>query len=124
MSSNAEDLVNQFCAAFARGKVDELVGFFTDDGAYHNVPTGEARGRTAVRKALEAYVPNARAIEFRVLRSASAGDVVFNERLDVFEMKDGKHVELPVAGVFEVRAGKIAPWRDYFDINMWTRQMR
>jgi limonene-1,2-epoxide hydrolase len=27
-----------------------------------------------------------------------------------------------VAGVFELRDGKIAAWRDYFDMATWTRQ--
>jgi limonene-1,2-epoxide hydrolase len=31
-------------------------------------------------------------------------------------------VELPVASVFEVRDGKIAAWRDYFDMGTWTRE--
>jgi len=52
---------------------------------------------------------------------AENGDVVFTERVDRFQMGD-KKVELPVAGVFEVRDGKIAAWRDYFDMPTWTRQ--
>jgi limonene-1,2-epoxide hydrolase len=30
---------------------------------------------------------------------------------------------LPVAGVFEVRDGKIAAWRDYFDLATFTKQL-
>ena len=52
---------------------------------------------------------------------AESGDIVFTERVDRFQMGD-KKVELPVAGVFEVRDGKIAAWRDYFDMPTWTRQ--
>ena len=36
----------------------------------------------------------------------------------------GKDIALPVAGVFEVRDGKIAAWRDYFDLATWQRQAR
>jgi len=36
---------------------------------------------------------------------------------------NGKHVELPVAGVFEIQGGKIAKWRDYFDLQSFTKQM-
>ncbi len=35
---------------------------------------------------------------------------------------NGKKVELPVAGVFEVKDGKITAWRDYFDMQTWARQ--
>jgi limonene-1,2-epoxide hydrolase len=44
------------------------------------------------------------------------------ERVDVFTYPD-KSIELPVAGVFEVRGDKIAAWRDYFDVNMFMSQM-
>lgn len=37
-----------------------------------------------------------------------------NERTDKLVM-DGRTVELPVMGVFELSGGKIAGWRDYFD---------
>jgi limonene-1,2-epoxide hydrolase len=47
--------------------------------------------------------------------------VVFNERIDVFQM-GGKKVELPVAGVFVVTNGKISAWRDYFDLASFTKQ--
>ncbi|MGB6551992.1 MAG: limonene-1,2-epoxide hydrolase family protein, partial [Candidatus Binataceae bacterium] len=62
-------------------------------------------------------------IEFKVLRAAANGNTVFNERIDIFDLGNGKKIELPVAGVFEVRGGKIALWRDYFDLAMYTKQM-
>jgi limonene-1,2-epoxide hydrolase len=43
---------------------------------------------------------------------------VFTERLDRMTFA-GKDVELPVAGVFELRDGKITAWRDYFDQKMF-----
>ena len=41
--------------------------------------------------------------------------------VDRFRFGD-KRVELPCAGVFEIRDGKIAVWRDYFDLATWQRQ--
>ena len=32
-------------------------------------------------------------------------------------------MELPVAGVFELRDGKIVLWRDYFDLETIMKQM-
>jgi limonene-1,2-epoxide hydrolase len=46
---------------------------------------------------------------------------VLTERLDKFVL-GGKTVELPVAGVFELKDGKITAWRDYFDMATWTKQ--
>jgi limonene-1,2-epoxide hydrolase len=30
--------------------------------------------------------------------------------------KDGHPIPLPVTGVFEIKDGRIAAWRDYFDM--------
>ena len=38
-------------------------------------------------------------------------------------MPGGKHVELPVMGVFVVKDGKISLWRDYFDLASYTSQL-
>ena len=40
-----------------------------------------------------------------------------NERTDHIT-RDGKTTALPLMGVFEVRDGKIALWKDYFDVGM------
>ena len=37
-------------------------------------------------------------------------------------MTNGKTIALPVAGVFELRDGKIAAWRDYFDLQTFMTQ--
>ena len=63
----------------------------------------------------------AESIEFEVLHLSSSGDVVHTERVDRFLIA-GRKAELPVAGVFEVRAGKIAAWRDYFDLQVFLKQ--
>jgi limonene-1,2-epoxide hydrolase len=65
----------------------------------------------------------AKSLHFKVLKTASAGNVVFNERIDIFDLGNGKTISLPVAGVFEVTGSKISAWRDYFDLAMYTKQM-
>jgi limonene-1,2-epoxide hydrolase len=62
-------------------------------------------------------------VEFRVLHIAAAGDVVLTERVDVFVLP-GKIIELPVMGTFELRDGRIAAWRDYFDLNQYMTQLQ
>jgi limonene-1,2-epoxide hydrolase len=74
-----------------------------------------------IRATLDMFVTPSEDIEFEVLGIASSGDLVFTERIDRFRMM-GKTVALPVAGVFQVRDGKIAAWRDYFDMQSWLRQ--
>ena len=113
-----EDVVRAFCDAFGRRDVEEILSFFTDDAVYHNIPMAPARGRDAIRTTLETFVPGSPEIEFVVLHMASAGPVVFTERVDKMTF-GGNRVELPVAGVFEVDGGRIAAWRDYFDLQQF-----
>lgn len=120
MQPNAanEDLVREFCQAFSRRDIDEILGYFSDDAVYHNIPLAPAQGTAAIRATLETFVPGSPEIEFVMHHVASAGDVVFTERTDKMTF-GGKQVALPVAGVFEIKGGKIKAWRDYFDLQQF-----
>lgn len=124
MSTEAEGVVNEFCKAWARLNVDQIMDFFTDDAVYHNIPMKPAAGKDTIRKTIEGLMKGTTWLEFKILHSASSGNVVFNERVDSFEA-GGKRVSLPVMGVFETTSnGKIKAWRDYFDLKMFTDQMK
>jgi limonene-1,2-epoxide hydrolase len=123
MATDAEKIVTDFCNAWPRKNVEELLAFFTDDAVYHNIPLESAKGKDAIRSVINTFLPMARSLQFKVLHSASNGNVVFNERLDIFDLGNGKTISLPVAGVFEVTGSKISAWRDYFDMAMYTKQM-
>ncbi len=122
MAAESEKIVNDFCKCWERRNLDEIMGFFTEDAVYHNIPMPPAKGKDAIRNTISSFLPMASAVEFKILKSLAAGNVVMNERVDIFQMGP-KRIELPVAGVFEVNGGKIAAWRDYFDLAMWTKQM-
>ena len=120
MSDNTE-LVSAFCRAWSNRDVDELLGYFAEDAVYHNMPMPPMQGKPAIKAILQQIVSPTSWIQWETLNIAEAGNVVFTERVDRFEMA-GKKVELPVAGVFEIENGKIKAWRDYFDMATWTRQ--
>ena len=119
---DAETIVREFCAAWDRRDVEEILSWFAPDATYHNMPLEPVRGHAAIREVLNVFVPPASRIHFEVRAIVSRGDVVFTERVDHFTVA-GKEVALPVAGVFEVRDGKIAAWRDYFDMGSYQRQV-
>jgi len=121
--SSSEQIVRDFCTAWERRDIDELLGFFTDDAIYHNIPTDPAQGHDAIRGVLMLFVPLSKTIEFRIDHLASDGDVVHTERVDTFTLEKGT-ISIPVAGVFEVRDGKIAAWRDYFDMQQFMTQLQ
>jgi limonene-1,2-epoxide hydrolase len=122
MTTSNEKIVSDFCAAWSRKDADELLGYFTDDAVYHNIPMPPMKGKAAIRDAFGLFLPPSETIEWEMVHLASAGNVVFTERVDRFVIL-GKQVELPVAGVFEMENGLIKAWRDYFDMAMWTGQI-
>jgi limonene-1,2-epoxide hydrolase len=123
MAENGK-IVDAFIQSWKERNVDKIMGFFTDDAVYSNVPIEpENRGKEAIRKAIDGFASMASAIEFVVHQQAeNARGTVLNERTDRFKLGD-KWIELPVMGVFEFRGGKISAWRDYFDLQMWLKQM-
>ncbi len=120
MSDNT-DLVSAFCRAWSNRDVEEILGYFAEDAVYHNMPMPPMQGKPAIKTLLQQIVSPTSWIEWETLNIAEAGNVVFTERVDRFEMSGTKE-ELPVAGVFEIEGGKIKAWRDYFDMAAWTRQ--
>src|SRR5215831_10505788 len=114
MNRSPEQIIREFLAAWPRKKIDELVGYFTDDAVYHNVPVAPIVGKKAIREVFEGFL-GAFDIELIVVNAAARGNVVFTERIDRFDIA-GKRFDLPVNGVFELRDGKIASFRDYFDL--------
>jgi limonene-1,2-epoxide hydrolase len=121
--ADPESVVRDFCAAFSRLDVEELLGFFTPDAVYHNMPVAPVRGSAAIGAVLRGYLGSASSAEFELKALAASGALVLTERVDRFQI-GGKRVELPVMGAFEVtREGKISAWRDYFDMSQFTKQL-
>lgn len=119
MADDNEQTVRAFCEAFARGDIDEILGFFAEGAVYHNIPMEPAVGADAIRGVLSMFLTGPGSVDFEMRNIATNGDVVFTERVDRLSF-GGRDVALPVAGVFELRDGKIAAWRDYFDMAAFT----
>ena len=49
MTRTPEQLIRDFCAAWSRLDVDELMTYFTDDAVYHNMPMAPLNGREEIR---------------------------------------------------------------------------
>ena len=119
---SANDVVTEFIKAWSAGNPDNLAEYFTEDAVYHNIPMEPVTGRTAIRDFIASFLGMFDEVSFVIHRQLADGDVVLNERTDTFH-RNGKTVDLPVMGTFELRDGKIAAWRDYFDMNQFTSQM-
>ncbi|MFN8023763.1 MAG: limonene-1,2-epoxide hydrolase family protein [Acidimicrobiales bacterium] len=120
---SAADVVTAFIQAIERKDVQAACALLAEDVSYENVPMSPIVGRAATAAVLERFVEPCTTIAWPVHRQMESGNSVMNERTDRFEI-DGSWVELPVVGVFEVGDdGLITLWRDYFDLETYTRQM-
>ena len=118
MQGSPDELVRSFLAALTAKDIDTAVTMVSDDLEYDNVPMGRTFGPEGMRQTLTGFFSMLQQLDWQVLRQVSTGDLsngtVLNERDDRVLMKD-QWWSLPVAGVFEVRDGRITLWRDYFD---------
>lgn len=110
---DAEAVVLAFVAAQERLDLDGAVALMTDDVVYHNMPLKPVTGRDAVRAYLAKWPMDSCVWEMRNI--AVRGNVVLTERIDRFT-SDGARITIPVMGAFEIVDGRIAHWRDYFDM--------
>ena len=116
MTRSPGDLVVEFCKLWASPNPEELASYFTEDAVYHNIPMAPVQGREAIKEFIAGFLAAFDGIDFQIHRQVSDSTVVMNERTDVMRRKGGGEVPLPVMGVFEVVDGRIAAWRDYFDM--------
>jgi limonene-1,2-epoxide hydrolase len=109
-------MVREFLAAWERRDTAHIVDAFTDDGVYHSMPLSPIVGKDAIRDfvaAFEGKPPGKLVVRHQI----ATADLVMNERTDYITL-NGKAVTLPICGVFEIRGGRIAAWREYFDLGI------
>jgi limonene-1,2-epoxide hydrolase len=117
----AEETVLAFVAAWNALDWSRIYALLADDIVYHNMPLKPVLGRDAVRAHLDAWPVDA--CEWEVRNIASNGRVVLTERIDRFARGE-ERIVVPVMGAFEVADGRIAAWRDYFDMGAIKPQAR
>ena len=113
--ADPEVIVREFCDAWSRSDLDEIMSYFAADAVYHNIPMDPVVGTDAIRTFIEGFTAMVDRIEFEINHLAVNGNVVLTERVDTFVRPAGA-IGLPVMGTFELTDGKITAWRDYFDM--------
>lgn len=115
-----EKIIRDFIAAWSRLNTDEIVGYFSEDGVYHNMPFKPVKGHADLKAFIANFIKDWTATDWDILTLVSTGDTVVAERLDRTRLGE-RSVNLPCCGVFEMADGKIRVWRDYFDMATYTR---
>lgn len=119
-SLESKKVVDEFMATWTHGNVDKTVSYLAEDVDYINIPLEPIKGRAKAREFLAPFfnkdpliIPFA--VRTEIKQTLAEGAIVMQERVDYFKLA-GKEWALPVVGIFEVKNGKIAVWKDYFDM--------
>jgi len=110
-------VVSRLCEGWPRLTRQGFHDLLTPDCLYINVPwSNQPRiGPDQAYDALSRY-QNGWRVELHIVHVVAEGDVVLAERLERFQKPGDTTVhDLYVMGAFEMKDGKIAKWRDYFD---------
>ncbi|MEW4467918.1 limonene-1,2-epoxide hydrolase family protein [Parasphingorhabdus sp. JC815] len=121
MSNANEKLVLDFVESWNRLDYDSIYSAMADDIFYHNIPMEPCNGLTEVKAFLNGAF-NFDGAHWIVHAIATNGNMVLTERTDKFKMA-GQWIEIRVMGTFEIENGKIAKWRDYFDLAEFQGQV-
>jgi limonene-1,2-epoxide hydrolase len=115
-------LIGNFIDACVRANPQEFANCFTEDATWWNAPSKAVEGREAIRETFCRGAERMAALSWEVLHIPADGDIVMVERVDNF-LTGETRVSVPCVGVFELRGGKIAAWRDYWDLERFERQL-
>jgi limonene-1,2-epoxide hydrolase len=116
------DFVAAFVAAWPEKDADRLMSFFSEDAVYQNGPLPPARGREAIRNALAEAMQMGSDPVVDIVHMLADRNIVMTERIDQLSIGN-ETFSMPMMGIFEIRNGAIAAWRDYFDLNQFVSQL-
>ena len=83
---------------------------------------GGWRGRDAICETLRRGSERMTALPWEIRHIVAEGGVVLTDRIDNFLVGETR-VSVPCMGIFELRDGKIAAWRDDWDLQQFERQL-
>ena len=119
------EIAEAFLAHWNANRIDAAIAMLTDDVLYDNVPFPNIVGRENVRKFQGDFgLGTTFTVDWKVTNIAVSGNVVLNERIDVFRHQSGGTITIPVMGTLTVEGGLISVWRDYFDPTDFDKQLR
>ncbi|MFC9789441.1 limonene-1,2-epoxide hydrolase family protein [Rhodococcus sp. NPDC127528] len=114
------EVVHQFLGRLSGGDLRGALDLVDDGIVYTNVGFPTARGRRQAAFVLKQLDRPFMGFAVQTVNSAADGPVVLTERVD--ELRVGRlRAQFWVCGRFEVRAGRITVWRDYFDVFDMTK---
>ena len=122
MSNAAEKIVLDFIESWNKLDYDSIYAAMSEDIFYHNIPMEPCNGIAETKALFGGGAFDFDEAQWDVHAIATNGDVVLTERTERFKMA-GQWIAIRVMGTFEIENGKIAKWRDYFDLAEFQGQV-
>jgi ketosteroid isomerase-like protein len=119
-----KEIVARMWECLYRKDWDGVATLIADDGHYEDVPAPDAGAtgpQNVVRRLRIGLEPVAR-FEHDIHRVVAEGDSVIVEHTETWHFETGERLVNQFVTVHEVRGGKIALWRDYWDLNTMMAQ--
>jgi len=117
-------IVRGFLDAVEARDVDAVLGFFSVDASWQNVPHPKAVGHDAIRAMLGGILDRSSKVAWDVVSEAYTADRAWLERVDRFWI-GGTEYAVRCNGVLEIdaEAGVITELRDYVDLGEWRARL-
>jgi limonene-1,2-epoxide hydrolase len=123
-SEENKRVVAEMWSCLYRKDFDGVAARIAEDGFYEDVPAPDrgARGPANVVKRLRVGLDPVARFEHDVHRVVAEGDVVVVEHTETWHFDTGESLRNQFVTVHVVRDGKIALWRDYWDLSTMMAQ--
>jgi limonene-1,2-epoxide hydrolase len=114
-----QDTLRSIMTATQAQDNEGFLAHLADDIDYvFHVGSPGVRGKDGVRRFLAKYRTIAQDVVWRVDRIAESADCLFIEGYEEYtDKRTGQRIAHPYMGIMEFRDGKVAKWRDYFEMN-------
>lgn len=118
MSAKSE-ILQAIMRATRAQDTEAFLSYLTDDVEYHyHMSSRPLLGKEWVRRFMDKYRTYTADVVWEVLRVAEGADFLMVEgREEYTDTRTGQRVIHPYMGILEFRDGKVAKWRDYFEMN-------
>jgi limonene-1,2-epoxide hydrolase len=112
---SAEEVVRAELSAWSSLDADEIMKYFAPDAIWDDPSHGSISGHEEIRKAVEGFLSPMTQADSEIRNLLGTDHIVMTERVDRF-IYDGKNLDVPIMGIFEVVGDKIVAWRDYYNM--------
>jgi len=111
---NAEEVVRAELDAWSSLDVDQIMAYFAPDATWKpSLVHPPSPGFEEIRHAVEGFLKDMTWGDIEIIHLAVEGNVVLTEFVHRF-ITNGKRLDSPGMGTFEVTGDKITAWRNYF----------